>query len=134
MKERNLERTIVMKRVLGIAALMALPTGAEAGQPISESLMQCSTLYQSFERQDPSGGNRMKREKMLRAAQASRGEAHVAAGQEGRQNIDAYLDAVESRKHAFWDSKGVMYLLSEEGRDWAMYCGKLGKHRGLKLG
>lgn len=120
--------------VLFLALAASTAAGpATAGQPISESLVECAALFESSNRWFPDRRTTAKGRSLRAASGALLDEAAVAAREEGRREIDAYLARTLAAKQASWDGKGMLHLLTEDGREWFKYCGSLARHRGLDL-
>lgn len=119
------------KLILGIC--LVVPLAAQAGQPISESFVQCAQLVDSSNRWFPERRGSEKGEKLRIASERLMAEAEAEARREGISDVPAYLAALSAEKAAFWDARGLPLLASEEFRDWMQYCNKLAASRGVRL-
>ncbi len=121
-------------RVLFCAFLLALtftPHRAEAGQPYSESLLDCAVLMDTSNRLDPEKADHGKGLILSRIAAALEKAAYDEALGEGHADPDAYLSRLRSDKISHWDAKGIRFVFSDEFKDWMAYCRKFSAHLGI---
>ena len=108
---------------------LAVPAGA--GQPISESFVECAQLYDMLNRAEPARRGTEKGAMLeYAAAQLMRGAPNEA---EGRQGVGAYLDEMATTKAEKWDAKGLGYVMIQDARDWFANCRSLARDRGIAL-
>ncbi|WP_238365323.1 hypothetical protein [Mesobacterium pallidum] len=120
-----------MKSIILAAVLAASP--AVAGQPISESLLECAALFDSSNRWFPERASSPKARKIQAVTDALLGEAERVAQEEGRREVVAYMTQVWHAKQDSWDARGKFYMFTDDGQDWFAYCASLARHRGLDL-
>lgn len=117
-------------RAIALAATLAT-TSAQAGQPIHESLVECSVLVDLLiGPESPADGNRML-DFYVRASQAMRDEAE-------RRTDAQYVRAVSAQKNDLWHQRwdnGDWDDLGNRGEleEWVTYCFKLADHLDLDL-
>jgi len=115
-----------------LAVTLCLAGAAEAGQPISESLVECSAIYdnaagQMSERRAENAG------RLLQAGRAYFDAAIKAAALEGRDDPRAYARAQYVAKCEKWGDMGLIdMVVREDVTEWFAYCRKLGVARGLQ--
>ena len=115
---------------LGFVVTVALSAPAMAGQPISNSMAECSAIYaaSSVWVTTPAKVARLEMASG-RWAEAALAQAHA----EGRGNPAAHVDRVRAEKSAEWIEKGVQVVYSDDFRDWMGYCRSLARNRGLVI-
>lgn len=116
-----------------IALSQGLAATAIAGQPVSESFVECAQLFDLSNRADRSRRDTEKGAALQYAAKQMMSRAHAEASAEGRQNIDVYLEETARDKACKWDEQGPLYVMTQDFRDWAAYCRSLARSRGLRL-
>ncbi|MEL7214012.1 MAG: hypothetical protein AAGK92_15210 [Pseudomonadota bacterium] len=124
----------MFKRISFLATLSALtltPHVAEAGQPYSESLMDCAALMDMSNRMNSERANHGNGLVLSRIAEALEKAAYNQSLDEGRDNPGAYLEQLKSDKVTHWDAKGVSFVFSDEFKDWMAYCRKFSAHLGI---
>ena len=112
---------------LAVSVLLTAPAG-NAGQPISESMVQCSALY-SVAGSWVENAEKAARLYSLSDAWVAASEARAAA--EGISLSQDRVNALWTHKCAEWSSKGRLYVFSQDFRDWMSYCKALGREVGL---
>ncbi len=120
-----------MRPFVFLCLIAAFP--ANAGQPYSQSLAQCAALMDISNRLAPERRSTDNGRKLTQLREAYYMEAVAQAKREGhrpptRQVAKLYAAAAED-----WDSRGLLFLFSEDARDWFAYCRKFGAHLGLVL-
>ncbi|WP_425039057.1 hypothetical protein [Primorskyibacter sp. S187A] len=118
-----------MRVILVLILTFAQPVAAS--QPISESLVQCAQLFDLSNRQSGKAAMNEKGHTLKALAESYMQAAETQAQTEGQGDPAAYVAAMAKRKAQLWDGKGRLYVFSEEFRDWARYCRKLGRHIGV---
>lgn len=124
-----------MKYIAIFTICLFLPLRAQASQPISESMAECSAYYLaavelSHQTKEPSEKSDM----MVEMADAFQEHAYKRALQEGRKNNREYIDSLIIEKGNKWRSKlpnastVKLTLGIQESLEWAQYCGKMGNH------
>ncbi|QJF50631.1 hypothetical protein [Roseobacter ponti] len=113
-------------------AVVALSAAAplSAGQPLSESMVQCGALYTVAAGWVDRDGTR---EKLLDAAEAWAVSAEARAATEGRSDPAGYVDAMWPVKCSAWSQKHRAYVFTGDFRDWMSYCRALAKHENVPL-
>ena len=118
-----------MRHALILTVLLA--AAPAAAQPYSKGLSQCGALYglvamwsERPEHVEP----------LERAAGIFANAAFDQALAEGLDNPAETLDRQADDQRALWAAEGRLWVFSEEFRDWAAYCRKFAKSRGLDLG
>ncbi|WP_135503345.1 hypothetical protein [Roseovarius aestuariivivens] len=119
--------------VSGLAVAIGLGSPVNAGQPISESLMDCAALYTMSNRLVPARPLTRKGEKLEQAAAVLQAAAERQAIIEGQANPRDYVARLCPQKQAHWDKRGAMIVFSEEFREWMTYCRSLSRHLDLRL-
>ena len=115
--------------IAALICLAALP--AAAGQPFSQSMAQCAALYKlgaDWTRQTGQA------DRFATAAQAYHAAAIDQAMSESRARPEAWVDLHMAESYAEWRGNGKVWILTEEFRDWAGYCLKFAKARGIETG
>lgn len=105
-------------------ALFCLTSAANAGQPISESMVHCGALYSvagSWMRTDE------KAEKLYTVSDEWADAAIERAAVEGRSDPQGYVSSLWGGKCEAVASKGKAYVFSQDFRDWMGYCRALGR-------
>ena len=120
-------------RKTAVMLCLALPVAASAGQPISESFVECAQLFDMSNRQEPARRATDKGAALEYAAAQLMQAAADEAAREGRRAIPAYVAEMAEVKASRWDAEGVTYVLSQDFRDWMGYCKSLAKSRGVAL-
>lgn len=111
-------------------ALTVLPAAAQ--QPYSESLVDCASLVTISNRMDPGRAEGGKGQALQDYGNRLLIGAVRQAEIEGRSDPVAHVRALVLEKNAYWDDKGMMFVLSEEFRDWMSYCRKFSRHLGIQ--
>ncbi|QPZ92176.1 hypothetical protein [Thioclava electrotropha] len=108
--------------------LVAVP-GLSVAQPLSQSMAQCSGLFHGVGTMmsDPA-----RAEKLDRAGMIWRGAAIKQAEAEGRADAAIWVAGHQRESFDDWRGRGKMAAFSQDFRDWASYCRKLGKAKGIK--
>ncbi|MEX0309064.1 MAG: hypothetical protein AB3N17_02345 [Tateyamaria sp.] len=119
-----------MKRLI-LALCLAVPTSVSAGQPVSESLVQCAQLFDTSNRLHPSYRTSGNGQKLAALAERFMDAAAREAKREGQSSVRPYLRSHASQKAAYWDAKGEGYLFTDNFQEWARYCRTLGQNRGV---
>lgn len=114
-------------RLLLWLTVLILPTSA-GSQPYSESMADCASVYQNaaqWVRTDESA------DKMMHAAIQWANAAVEQSHTEGKpMTSDAVWQKIDG-KTARWEAKGSAVFFSQDFRDWAQYCRKFAKDRGV---
>lgn len=117
-----------MRRLL-FATVFVMPTAAGT-QPFSESMADCASLYQNaaqWVKTDESA------DKMMYAAIQWADAAVVQSKAEGNAvSSDAIWQRIDGKTEK-WEAKGGRVFFSQEFRDWAQYCRKFAKDRGVRI-
>ncbi|MRU14186.1 hypothetical protein FDP25_01965 [Roseovarius sp. A21] len=121
-----------MRLIAGLAMTLSA-TPLQAGQPISESLVDCAMLFTITNRAEPERANHGKGYALDRAKDKLLVAAQARAHQEGRGNAERYVSDLASAKAEKWDAKGMRYIMTQDYRDWIGYCASLIDHLGLEL-
>ncbi|WP_298913376.1 hypothetical protein [uncultured Roseobacter sp.] len=121
---------MLRKTSLICAVWMAGFLPAHAGQPISESMIQCGALY-TVASDRVSTFDRARR--LHAAAQVWADAALAQAENERRSDTEGYVSHLWGEKCAQWSDKGALYFFSEDFRDWTSYCRALARSRGLHI-
>ena len=119
-----------MKRLI-LAMCLAVPTSVSAGQPVSESLVQCAQLFDTSNRMHPGHRTSGNGQKLAALSTRFMDAAAREAKREGRASVRPYLRSHAAKKAAYWDAKGEAYVFTDDFQDWAKYCRRLGKDRGV---
>ncbi|MDV7142449.1 hypothetical protein R3X27_07110 [Tropicimonas sp. TH_r6] len=106
---------------------------AEAGQPFSESLVDCAALFTISNRAYPERRHAGKGLALEQLGETFLAAAEARARAEGRTDPTGYICDLEAEKTAAWDSRGAFFVFSEEFRDWTSYCRSLSDHLGISL-
>ncbi|TCP42146.1 hypothetical protein [Rhodovulum marinum] len=123
-------RAVVFACLAGLSAEPAL-----AGQrATSESLVDCAALltiparaYPDRAAAQPGGG-------LSAVAEAFLDGAEGCAAAEGHAAPDAHIAALFQRKAALWDGRGMGFTVTEDFRDWMVYCRDLAGRLDIPLG
>ena len=123
-----------MHRSILNLSLLLIVSSAEvsAKQPISESLVDCATIFSMTTRAFPER-NTAKSAALKSAEKTLLAEAENKARAEGNANAPMYVAALANKKQQKWDARGVNFIFSDEFRDWTSYCRSLSKHLGIEL-
>ncbi len=124
-------RTLAINLTCLCAALG--PVRADAGQPISESLVDCAALFTISNRAFPERSDAGKGRVLEQFRETLLAAAELRARSEGRKDPSGYVCELEAEKDALWDARGAFFVFSEEYRDWARYCRALSDHLGIAL-
>ncbi|MBU3258467.1 hypothetical protein KPG71_00420 [Roseovarius sp. PS-C2] len=116
-----------------VLALALAATPLQAGQPISESLVDCAMLFMITNRAEPARANHGKGYALDRAKDKLLIAAQSRAHQEGRDDAERYVADLAGAKAEKWDAKGARYIMTQDYRDWIGYCASLIDHLGLEL-
>ncbi|NNF25151.1 MAG: hypothetical protein HKN63_10175 [Rhodobacteraceae bacterium] len=108
---------------------MSLPAAAQ--QPYSESLVDCASLVTISNRMDPSRAEGRKGQALQDYGNRLLIGAVRQAEIEGHSDAVGHVRALVLQKNAHWDDKGMMFVFSEEFRDWMSYCRKFARHVGI---
>lgn len=104
---------------------------AQAGQPFSQSMAECSAIYAV----SADWVNDEARKGLLStAADQWRAAALAQAQTEGLRNPQVTIDAQFDSKRQEWLDRGRMAVFSEEFGDWFDYCRSFAKNQGIDLG
>lgn len=125
-----------MTRTLFIAAFIWAQVSAQpvnASQAYSESLMDCAALFGISNRMDPEKANHGKGLVLSRISETLEDAAFEQAVLEGHSDPKSYLEGVRAESVAQWDSKGVLFVFSDEFKDWTSYCRKFSGHLGISF-
>lgn len=120
-------------RVLIVSLALMLPVPALAGQPISESLVQCAQLFDISNRLFPENRNSEKGQALAALSDRFVAAAKDEAYREGRRDAPRYVRVQSMAKAALWDAKGPRFVMTDEFREWAQYCRALGESRGISF-
>ena len=121
-----------MNRRLGLMVILAA-TPVQAGQPISESLVDCGTLFDLSNRAFPERRETEKGASLAHASDQFLTAAREQARAEGRASPERYVEDMIGTKEENWDGKGLSYVFSQDFRDWIQYCRSLSDHLGVDL-
>lgn len=116
-----------------VLAMALAATPLRAGQPISESLIDCAMLFTITNRAEPDRANHGKGYALDRAKDEMLIAAQARARQEGRDDAARYVADLATAKADKWDAKGMRYVLTQDYRDWMGYCASLIDHLDLEL-
>lgn len=124
-----------MREILALSMIagLASPGAAHAGQPISESLVDCATLVTLSNRAFPDRLNTSKGRALDRAGRRLLDAARDQARAEGRADVRAHVAALAIAKAETWDAKGTAYVFTQDFRDWMSYCRSLSNHMDIAL-
>lgn len=112
---------------------MTLPSfGVFAKQPLSESLVDCATIFSITTRAYPERQTKKSialssAERVLLQAAENRARA------ENRPLAQSYIAKLVIEKQTHWDARGVDFIFTDEFRDWASYCRALSNELGIDL-
>lgn len=113
------------------AALFVLLAASPAhAQPYSASMADCAALYQNGAQWVRSDENSAR---FMRAANAWADAAIARARAEGVRNPRTAMWTRIDAKTGEWERKGAAAFMSQDFRDWAAYCRKFAKARGIKV-
>lgn len=117
-----------MSFLAGVVLSSAAPLSA--GQPISESMVQCGALYSVAAGWVDQDGTR---DKLMDAAEAWAVSAEARAATEGRSDPAGYVESLWPVKCSAWSAKHRAYVFTGDFRDWMSYCRALAKHENVPL-
>lgn len=104
--------------------------GTAQAQPFSESMADCAAQMQNaaqwVQSQDKSDA-------LIYAARQWADAAQAQAEAEGASLSDSQLWTKIDGKTEVIEEKGMAYFLTQDWRDWASYCRKFAKSRGIKI-
>jgi len=116
-----------------IACAAAFP--AVAGQrAASESLVDCAALVTIPARAHPERAAEKGAAGLSAVADAFLDGAVACASSEGHAAPAAHVSALFARKAALWDERGMRFTVTEDFRDWMLYCRGLADRHGIDLG
>ncbi|MGC9417596.1 MAG: hypothetical protein ACP5EN_01365 [Rhodovulum sp.] len=128
-----MHRSGLIPNLMLIACAIAAP--ATAGQrAISESLVDCAALVTIPARAFPEHAAAAGEAGLSSVARAFLDGAKSCAAAEGQGAPEAHIAALFSRKSAFWDTHGMRFTVTEDFRDWMVYCRDLAGRHGVELG
>lgn len=122
-----------MKKLILTTSLLftVLSLDVFAKQPLSESLVDCATIFSMTTRAFPE--HQTEKTAALRSAErVLLQEAGNKARAENRPTPQKYITRLVIEKQK-WDARGIQFIFTDEFRDWASYCGSLSKHFGVDL-
>lgn len=113
-------------------------TSAHASQPISESMVECSVIYEIFSNTAEQKGKPQEQiQQMRQASEDFLAASYPQAAKEGQKDSKSYISKTFDEKMKTWETKvydnSTAELVSDlpEMLDWAKYCGKMGKSYGV---
>ena len=109
---------------------------AQASQPISVSLAECSTIFEVMSISAAEKGKPDKQiQRMRKGAEAFKNDAYKRASTEGRSDAKSFIDnkliELNQKWTERWLTSSDMKALSQmdETMEWVQYCAALGKER-----
>ncbi|MGC1504120.1 MAG: hypothetical protein WA782_08245 [Sulfitobacter sp.] len=110
--------------------MMLMAPSSAGAQPYSESMIDCASVYQNaaqWVRTDESA------DKMMFAAIQWADAAVAQSYSEGNPvTSDAIWQKIDGKTEK-WEAKGSAVFFSQDFRDWARYCRKFAKDRGVSV-
>lgn len=121
-----------------LCAVLFSTQHVQAAQPISESMVECSVIYELFSETAAQKNKSAKQiEIMQKSSKAFIAASYVQAKNEKRPDVNQYVDDVFAEKMAHWEdrifkSSDLDFVAnSKDMFDWVQYCGKMGKAKGI---
>lgn len=115
------------------AIAAAAPAPVAAQQPYSESLVDCAAIFTTTNRRFPERAEGEKGRRLQAVGDKLIVAALDQAKKEGVSDPGAHVNELYAAKSAKWDDRSLMFIFSEEFRDWASYCRKFTAHLGIDL-
>ncbi len=120
-------------KALSLCLVASLAGTAHAGQPISESMVDCAAIFSASNRWFPEKAGGEKGLALAHAANRFLEAAMHEATAERRDDPAGFVADLLPQKEAAWDEKGMTFPFTQEFRDWADYCRALARDRKIDL-